>query len=86
MIKNLEQRGYLNQEKRLKKEMKFFCYIEQEITCKKWFCKSVYALGKKNSTKMLAMKKPNTCHVLFAVKFYKGSFPLHFYGISLFAF
>ena len=31
-------------------------------------------------------EKPNTCHVLFAVKFYKGSFPLYFYGISLFSF
>ena len=59
--------------------------LEQEITWNKMVSVNLYALGK-NSTKRLAMKKPNTCHVLFAVKFYKGSFPLHFYGISLFAF
>ena len=46
MMKKLKQEGYLNQEKRLKKEMEavFSSYIEQEIKCNKMVFVNLYIL------------------------------------------
>ena len=56
MMKNLKQKGYLNQKKRLKKEMEtvelvFLLYRAGNNMQQNGFFKSVYSLGKKLSKK-----------------------------------